>query len=152
MTAKNMKFELFPGDDVRIIYLQMKGKVGTPISVTDNAVRKLENLSLALPENELKQTKAQIGTLFGAYGNKTGSHYGSIILYLTTPDLRERSTDQIIDYLVSESKKLTPDYEITVKKVQGGLRKVRMLRLNFLVIRLMNLKWFLKRFKVNSKN
>ena len=72
MTAKNMKFELFPGDDVRIIYLQMKGKVGTPITVTDNAVRKLENLSLALPENELKQTKAQIGTLFGAYGNKTG--------------------------------------------------------------------------------
>jgi multidrug efflux pump subunit AcrB len=119
--AKSMDFELFPGDDVRTVFLQMKGKVGTALEVTDEAVFKIETMALEeLRKEELDQVKAQIGVLRGDNGNKTGSHYGSLIIYLTPPGDRKRSTDEILTALTEKAKTLTPDYVITTTKVQGG--------------------------------
>jgi multidrug efflux pump subunit AcrB len=119
--AKSMDFELFPGDDVRTVFLQMKGKVGTALEVTDEAVFKIETMALEeLKKEELDQVKAQIGVLRGDNGNKTGSHYGSLIIYLTPPGDRKRSTDEILTALTEKAKTLTPDYVITTTKVQGG--------------------------------
>ncbi len=119
--ATKMDFELFPGDDVRTVFLQIKGKVGTPLEDTDKAVYKLEKMALAeLKKEELEQIKAQVGVLRGDNGNKTGSHYGSLIIYLTPPGERERSTDDLLNILTEKSEKLIPGYVITTKKVQGG--------------------------------
>ncbi len=119
--AKSMKFELFPGDDVRTVFLQMKGRVGVSLDITDEAVAKVEEMTLAeLKKEELDQVKAQVGVLRGGNGNKTGSHYGSLIIYLTPPGDRDRSTDEILTALTNKAKKLTPDYVITTTKVQGG--------------------------------
>ncbi|MCR9205708.1 MAG: efflux RND transporter permease subunit, partial [Halobacteriovoraceae bacterium] len=119
--AKGMDFELFPGDDVRTVFLQIKGKVGSPLDKTDNAVKKLEKLVLSeLSKNELDQIKAQVGVLRGDNGNKTGTHYGSIIIYLTPPGERERSTDEILNFLTQKSETLIPDYVISTTKIQGG--------------------------------
>lgn len=119
--ATKMDFELFPGDDVRTVFLQIKGKVGTPLEETDKAVFKLEKMALAeLKKEELEQIKAQVGVLRGDNGNKTGSHYGSLIIYLTPPGERERSTDDLLNILTEKSEKLIPGYVITTKKIQGG--------------------------------
>ena len=119
--ATKMDFELFPGDDVRTVFLQMKGKVGTSLSITDKAVYKVERMALEeLKENELDQIKAQVGVLRGDNGNKTGSHYGSLIIYLTPPGDRERSTDDILSALTKKAKTIIPGFEITTTKVQGG--------------------------------
>lgn len=119
--AKNMDFELFPGDDVRVVYLQIKGKVGNALEKTNKAVMKLENLVLTeLNDKELDQIKAQVGVLRGDNARKTGSHYGSIIIYLTPPGERERSTDEILSLLTEKSKSLIPGYVITTTKIQGG--------------------------------
>ncbi len=119
--ATKMDFELFPGDDVRTVFLQIKGKVGTPLLETDKAVMKLEELSLAnLKEEEIDQIKAQVGVFVGDNGDKRGSHYGSLIIYLTPPGDRERSTDDILGDLSSKAIKLLPGWEVTTTKVQGG--------------------------------
>ena len=128
--AKSMKFELFPGDDVRIVFLQIKGPVGSPIRQTDDSLLKLEHLALALPKNEIKQIKAQVGTLIGEHGNKLGSHYGSLVLYLTPPTERDRTTDEIITQLTTEAERIVPQYEVTVRKIQGGPPKGKPVEIN----------------------
>ena len=77
-------------------------------------------MALSLPKNEVKQIKAQVGTLVGEHGNKLGSHYGSLVLYLTPPVERSRTTDDIIIQLTNDAEKILPEYEITVRKIQGG--------------------------------
>jgi len=118
--AKSMRFELFPGDDVRVVFFQIKGKVGTPLKQTDEAIRKLEKLVLTLPKEELDQIKSQVGMLRGEHGAKTGSHYGSLVLYLTAPVERKRTTDEILNEITDQSKQLVPDYTVVITKVQGG--------------------------------
>ncbi|MEC7277511.1 MAG: efflux RND transporter permease subunit [Bdellovibrionota bacterium] len=119
--ATKMDFELFPGDDVRTVFFQVKGKVGAPLEETDKAVMKLEEMVLQeLNPKELDQIKAQVGVLRGDNGNKTGNHYGSIVLYLTPPGDRERSTDEILNTLTEKGKNLVPEYTITTTKIQGG--------------------------------
>ncbi|GAB4412965.1 MAG: efflux RND transporter permease subunit [Bacteriovoracaceae bacterium] len=119
--AKTTKFELFPGDDVRTVFIQFKGKVGIPLEKTDEAMKKVESMALAnLNQEEFDQIKSQVGVLLGDNGRKTGSHYGSLIVYLTPPDDRDRTADQIINDLTERSEKLLPDYTVIVKKLQGG--------------------------------
>jgi multidrug efflux pump subunit AcrB len=120
--AKRMKFELFPGDDVRTIFIQIKGEVGIPLDKTDKEMMKIEKIAM----DELKldveydQVKAQVGQLVGEFGIKTGSHYGSLVIYLTDPTLRERSTDDIINAILPKTKDAVKGYDVTVKKLEGG--------------------------------
>ena len=119
--AKSMRFELFPGDDVRLVYLQIKGEVGTPLEDTDAAIAKLEKMVLnGLNSEELDQIRSKIGKFLDAKSSKTGKHYGSIMIYLTPPDERKRTTDEIINDLVKKSKPLVPKFSVTVLKRQGG--------------------------------
>ena len=122
VVAKGMRFELFPGDDVRVIFLQIKGKVGTPLERTDIAMKKLEKMAMAeLKKEEYEQIRSTVGNLRGDQGTKTGTHYGSLVTYLTDPTDRERSTDEILSVLTKKAKSLIgSDYVITTTKVQGG--------------------------------
>ncbi len=120
--AKGMRFELFPGDDVRVIFLQIKGNVGTPLEKTDQAMKKLERMALAeLKKEEYEQIKSTVGNLRGDQGTKTGTHYGSLVAYLTDPADRDRSTDEILTALTKQADKLVgTEYVVTTKKMQGG--------------------------------
>lgn len=119
--AKNMKFELFPGDDIRIAFIQLKGPVGTPLRETNAAMKKLENIALeSIRPEEMDQVRTLVGQQRGSHGNKTGAHYGSLTVYLTDPAERERSTDEIINSITEPAKELIKGYSIGVTKVQGG--------------------------------
>ncbi|OUR93643.1 hypothetical protein A9Q84_19435 [Halobacteriovorax marinus] len=132
--AKGMKFELFPGDDVRTVFLQIKGDVGTPLRVTDKAMVKIENIAMDNMEHEVEytQVKTQVGQLIGQHGVKVGSHYGSLVVYLTDPTLRERSTDEIINDLVKRVKKEVTNFDVSVKKVEGGPPKGKPVEIEFM--------------------
>jgi len=121
-TATRMNFELFPGDDVRTVFLQFKGRVGVAQEETSAQMLKVERMLIKkFPKNELQQIQARIGMLVGEHGNKLGNHYGSIVLYLTDPADRERTTDEIINIATEEGRKLiSSEYSILVKKIQGG--------------------------------
>lgn len=120
--AKQMNFELFPGDDVRTVFIQFKGKVGVSQDHTAKEMLAVEKMIVdTFPTNEVQQIQARIGVLIGDQGTKTGSHYGSIVLYLTDPTERERSTDDIINVVTENAEAMIdPSYKILVKKVQGG--------------------------------
>jgi len=120
--AKIMKFELFPGDDVRVVFVQLKGEVGTPLDKTDNAMKKLEVITMneLKKDTEYEQIKSQVGVLRGEHGRKLGSHYGSMVLYLTEPTMRERSTDDIIKAITKKAKATVKDFGVTVTELKGG--------------------------------
>jgi len=119
--ATKMRFELFPGDDMRIAFVQLKGDVGDSLDKTDLAMKKLEKISLKhLKKGEYEQIRAQVGMHVGEHGNKTGSHYGSLILYLTPPADRERSTDAILTEIEKAAKSEIKGYHLNIRKVQGG--------------------------------
>ena len=120
--ASRMNFELFPGDDVRTVFLQFKGRVGVSQDKTSQEMLKVERMLVnKFPKTELQQIQARIGMLVGEHGNKVGNHYGSIVMYLTDPAERERTTDEILNIATEEGRKIIdPEYSILVKKVQGG--------------------------------
>ncbi|MBL6990595.1 MAG: efflux RND transporter permease subunit [Bacteriovoracaceae bacterium] len=119
--AKNMRFELFPGDDVRIVMIQMKGEIGIPLDVTNQAMKKIEKTVLAnLKKEELDQVRSFVGQLFKLHRIKKGSHYASLIIYLTPPDERVRTTDEILNDLTAKVKKLVPQFVVFTQKLVGG--------------------------------
>ncbi|MCO4792557.1 MAG: efflux RND transporter permease subunit [Bacteriovoracaceae bacterium] len=122
LVGKGMRFELFPGDDVRVIYLQLKGKVGTQLKETNIAMKSLETMAMNdLKKDEYEQIKSTVGKLLGDHGTKLGTHYGSLVVYLTDPSDRDRSTDEILSELTKQAKDLVGrDFVVTTKKVQGG--------------------------------
>ena len=119
---KLIPFELFPGDDIRKVFFQIKGVVGTPREKTDDEIKKLETLAMSsLGDDELKQIKARVGELTGQHSNKTGGHYGSLIVYLTPSNERKRSTDKIIEKMAASAKELLdPSFILTVSKSADG--------------------------------
>jgi len=122
LIAKTMQFELFPGDDVRTVYVQIKGSVGTPLSTTDEAMKKIEKIAMDNMELDVEytQVKTQVGLLVGDHGIKTGTHYGSLVVYLTDPTLRERSTDKIINAIIGRVKEQVTNFDVSIKKQEGG--------------------------------
>jgi multidrug efflux pump subunit AcrB len=120
--AKTMKFELFPGDDVRVVFVQLKGEVGTPLEKTDAAMKKLEVITMKelKLDSEYEQIKSQVGVLRDEHGRKMGSHYASMVLYLTDPTLRERSTGEIIKAITNKTKSVVPNFKLTITELKGG--------------------------------
>jgi multidrug efflux pump subunit AcrB len=121
--AKGMRFELFPGDDVRIVFINLKGEVGTSLEKTDKLMRGVERVTLeTIQKEELDQIKSLVGMQIGRHQRvKTGDHYASMIVYLTPPDERERSTDAILGDLTNRLEPFKRDgVSIAVEKVQGG--------------------------------
>ncbi len=120
--ATKMPFELFPGDDVRLLQVTFKGPVGVVLAKTDDVVRQAEQLVMSeLQKSELDQVRSWVGSSFGNHGStRTGTHYGSLIVYLTAPDERVRTTDLIVNDLNEKLSKISSDYEIEIKKMAGG--------------------------------
>ena len=122
LVAKNMEFELFPGDDVRVVNISVTGPVGSTRENTNEALIQLEKEVLAeVDDKEMEQLRSLIGLKFGQGGSsRTGSHYGTMILYLTEPTLRLRSTDDILEALSNKIKTMIPSYTISMEKIVGG--------------------------------
>lgn len=117
-----MRFELFPGDDIRIIYTNIQGKVGDSIQKTEEAMKSLDKvLSKKIRREEKENIRSVVGAKLGhSFDYQRGDHYGMAIIYLTPPGDRERSTDDILNEVTGDIKAAIPGYEFTFKKVKGG--------------------------------
>lgn len=131
-TASTMKFELFPGDDVRVALVQIKGKVGTPLHLTDEAMKKLEKIAVEELDSktELDSMRSEVGVLTSEHGKKSGGQYGSIVLYLFPPDMRERSTNQLVTAITNRAKREIPNYVVSSKLLSGGPPKGKPVEIN----------------------
>ncbi len=128
-----MRFELFPGDDVRIAYIFVKGPVGVTLERTDRQVKKLEKLALStLHQDELAHIVGNVGIIQKKKSDKRGNQYGQVILFLTEPTVRKRNTDEIIVDLTKRLRsEIDPEYEVSIRKVQGGPPKGKAFEVEF---------------------
>jgi len=121
--AKNMRFELFPSDDVTQITVNVKGEVGTPFDVTKEELIKLESVVFdTLKESELEGVRTISGyQSFKGGRSKSGSHYGSISIELTPNDERQRKTKDIVK-LVGDGidKVISPKFQHSVDARKNG--------------------------------
>ena len=119
--AKSMRFELFPGDDVREVFINIKGQVGDRLEKTEKAVIKVENILFEIiQEDELRAIRGMVGSQVRRRNAGRGTHYGGFIIYLTDPSQRKRSTDQILTEINEKIKPAIPGYEILTRKLVGG--------------------------------
>ncbi len=130
---KKMRFELFPGDDVRIVYLFVKGPVGVTLDQTNREIKKVEKVVLeSMKKEELEHLVSNIGKLQEKRSSKTGNQYGQVIIYLSEPTVRERSTDEIIVALTNKVNSIiSKTYEVSIRKIQGGPPKGKAFEIEF---------------------
>jgi multidrug efflux pump subunit AcrB len=124
ITAFNMRFELFPADDVTIVYVNTKGPVGTPLPVTEKLMMDLEKIVISeLREDEMKYVRTISGFQISRQSltPRRGSHYGSIVMEVTMEDFRERPLDEIISAIKKKADPLVPEgTTMVVEKRVGG--------------------------------
>ena len=122
ITAFNMRFELFPADDVTYAYLNIKGPVGSPFEKTQDILIDMEQV---IKEEMTKEELVGYRTITGYQWSKggtprVGDHYGSIFIELTMQDLRERKTDKILKIVSEKAQKFTRDYVFSLEKIKNG--------------------------------
>ena len=121
-TIFNMRFELFPSEDVVITSINIKSDVGTSLEKTNEEIEKIEKIILAnIKEEELTGLRSSAGFQFFQGGrSKTGSHYGSLFIELVMSDLRERSTSEILSGISEKLKARESNFEFSINKFTGG--------------------------------
>jgi len=116
-----MRFELFPGDDVRLIYVNITGPVGASFERTDKEVVKLQNKVLeTLRKNEIELFQTIVGTQTSREGTpRTGDHYGTLKLFPYPSSKRDRTTSEIVNEITRVTKGVS-SYEVTTKVESNG--------------------------------
>jgi len=114
--------ELFPDDDVRIVFYKIKGEVGTSMENSARAIGKAEAaIMTVLKDDELENMRSMAGSQLSAEGTiRSGDHYGMIIIYLTTEDLRKRTLDEIVADIKKATDGLLPDFKTVLEKAETG--------------------------------
>lgn len=122
VVAKNMRFELFPADDVTYAYLNIKGPVGSPFEKTNEILLNMEKvIEQEIRKDEIVGYRTITGYQWSKGGTpRVGDHYGSIFIELTMQDLRERKTDKILQLVSDKAKDLTQNYTFSLEKIKNG--------------------------------
>lgn len=121
--AKSMRFELFPDDDVRTVYVKIKGEVGMPFEKTLEATSLVEKkIFNTLKKNEYENITSVVGSQRGGIGNtRIGDHYAMVYMYLSTSDKRDRNVDQLISVISEETKNfLGPNFSLAIERANTG--------------------------------
>ena len=120
--AKNMRFELFPGDDVTYAYLNIKGPVGSTFEKTNNILKDMEQVIVdEIKDEELIGFRTITGFQWSrGQTPRVGNHYGSIFIEFTLQDLRKRSLDEILNIVTKKEKKKVGNYVFTLEKIKNG--------------------------------
>lgn len=121
-TARKMRFELFPADDVTYAYLNIKGPVGSPFSKTNDILKQMEQVIIEkIQPGEMKAYRTITGYQWSKGATpRRGDHYGSIFIELTMQDFRERKTDVILKEVSEAAEKFVGDYVFSLEKIKNG--------------------------------
>ncbi|MBD66664.1 MAG: hypothetical protein CME62_15760 [Halobacteriovoraceae bacterium] len=121
-TATQMRFELFPSDDITYAYLNIKGPVGAPFEETNEILMGLEEIiEGSIAKEELVGYRTITGFQWAKGATpRIGDHYGTIFVELTMQDFRDRSTDEILKTVSEKIKGKTGRYEFSLEKIKNG--------------------------------
>ncbi|MBI2608085.1 MAG: efflux RND transporter permease subunit [Deltaproteobacteria bacterium] len=116
-------FVLFPSHGIEIFFLRAEVQVGTPLEVTYEKMKPIENLIRNLPKKELDTFVTQVGIVQEDPNDPfalRGSHVGQIIVYLTPEQKRKRTAAHIIDDLRAQTKEISGFQRIYFDRVNPG--------------------------------
>jgi multidrug efflux pump subunit AcrB len=120
-----IKFTLFPAGGVEEFYIRAEAAEGTPLEVTGELIKPLEEMVETIPDNELDTYVTQIGSTVGLKNIidprfKKGSNYAQITVYLSPISKRKRSAQEIIESLRPLTKDIRGFKEITFEELKEG--------------------------------
>lgn len=117
-----MSFELFPGDGVTTVTVNIKGPIGTTLVQTEQKMMEMEQTVMgALKSEEVQDLRSTVGFQRSDDGNsRSGSHYGSFWIYLTPDNERDRDTDEIIKVINDTMDNVKGSFEINVARRSSG--------------------------------
>ncbi|MBN1622712.1 MAG: efflux RND transporter permease subunit [Endomicrobiales bacterium] len=101
-----MPFKLFP-DIIEIFYVKIETPEGTSLEGTNKALTQIEEICMALPDNELENVTSNVGFSGDeqrGINNKYGTQYGQCMVFLTPSQKRKRKADEIIAQMRKEIK------------------------------------------------
>ncbi len=116
-----LQFILFETDDAETVNITIELPIGTPVSQTQEIVRRFERVCMAIPE--VQSTFSIVGAvsdLEGGGGDSLSSHLGQLILELTLAETRERSSADLIDEILETVGPIPQAKNIRLEGVSGG--------------------------------
>jgi len=112
--------DMFADEDIAMFFINIRMPVGTRLATTNNVVRRVEEICMALPENELENVIGNVGILQHEAGVNMETNLGQVIVDLTREKYRRRSVDQIINGIRPEVEQIPGVVSIDFSKVTGG--------------------------------
>lgn len=98
VASQRLPFIFFEDDDAETVNITISMPIGTPVTRTDEIVRRFE--SICMEQDEIQTTFAQagaIGDLEGAGGDSSAPHIGQLILELYPAEQRDVSSSVLIE-------------------------------------------------------
>jgi len=116
--GNSIKFILFPGGASSSFYTIIELPVGTPLKVTSDKMEEIENLILNLPKDELESFITRVGT--NVFDNTERENSAAVMVKLTPYTDRDRTAEEIVEELRTQSDQLTGFEEIIYYVETGG--------------------------------
>ena len=118
-----MDFEMFSHKGIELFFARVEAEPGTPLYVTEELTKPVEELIEGIPKHELDSYVTQVGMLGEDRSVKTyikfGSHLAQITVYLTPAQHRKREAIDIIKELRKKAKDIK-GAKVTFEAVQPG--------------------------------
>ena len=115
--------ELFPGEDFPQFYIKVDMPTDYGIEETTQFMEKLERVVKSLPEEEYVALVTNIGLQTptnGLEGTSISSNVAEVLVELVPKDERNRSRDEIIEFLRLQMTEITGAEKIYFDKQEGG--------------------------------
>ena len=115
--------ELFPGEDFPQFYIKVDMPTDYGIEETTQFMEKLERVVKSLPKEEYVALVTNIGLQTptnGLEGTSISSNVAEVLVELVPKDERNRSRDEIIDFLRLQMTEITGAEKIYFDKQEGG--------------------------------
>ncbi|UCG93408.1 MAG: efflux RND transporter permease subunit [candidate division WOR-3 bacterium] len=116
--ATNMKFILFPSNMASEFYVLAELPIGSSLEATSDNVKRIEELIIALPEDELESFVTRIGQ--NPWLEAESENYAALAVSLTPFTERERTADEIVEALRQQTDQFLGFENISYMIVTGG--------------------------------
>jgi multidrug efflux pump len=112
--------EMFPQEDISLFLINIRMPVGTNLQATDDVVRRVEQMCLNLPKQELESVVGNVGILQHEEGIDVETNVGQVTVDLTPDRERRRTVEDIITELRTQSERIPGPASIDFTKISGG--------------------------------
>ncbi|MCA9279902.1 MAG: efflux RND transporter permease subunit [Phycisphaeraceae bacterium] len=115
-----VKFTMMETNDSETVNISLRMAVGTPVTVTDSMIRRIERIAGSMPE------VSSISTSVGAVGAMdmesvdVATHIGQVVLELVPIEQRDRTSVQVRSDIRSQLGVLAGVRELRLEEIQGG--------------------------------